>query len=170
MGSLPEADRISSLPNCLLESIVSLLPIREAGRTCILSKRWRYVWASAPSLNITDDSGNITFPKISTGLLSLSKPFFSTTMHSSLFSCSSLVSLELSCCLLSPSCGYKGLPSLKILTLMNGSGWLEKLLFECDGLSHLKIHVSSLSFLYVQGKFNATNLSKSSNLKVFVVA
>ncbi|XP_011626016.2 uncharacterized protein LOC18441286 [Amborella trichopoda] len=55
-------------------------------------------------------------------------------------------------------------------SLVSGSGRLEKLvLFNCDGLSHLKIHASSLSFLFVQAKFSAINLSKSSNLKAFVV-
>ncbi|XP_020527390.1 uncharacterized protein LOC110007868 [Amborella trichopoda] len=105
-------------------------------------------------------------------------------MHTSLFSCSSLMALDLSFYSLNPSCDYKGIPSLKNLTLasvrlnvsileslVSGSGRLKKLqLFDCDGLYHLKIHASSLSFLYVQGKFNAINLSKSSNLKVFVVA
>ncbi|ERN13031.1 hypothetical protein AMTR_s00040p00106760 [Amborella trichopoda] len=94
------------------------------------------------------------------------------------------MALDLSFYSLNPSCDYKGIPSLKNLTLasvrlnvsileslVSGSGRLKKLqLFDCDGLYHLKIHASSLSFLYVQGKFNAINLSKSSNLKVFVVA
>ncbi|XP_020527248.1 F-box/FBD/LRR-repeat protein At1g13570-like [Amborella trichopoda] len=236
MGSLPEADRISSLPDCILESIVSLLPIREAGRTCIFSKRWRYVWASAPSLNMTDDTGKIKFSKdlnwsfigeqalslhngpildfqlytragqcdldqwipllTRKGLQKLKLNFhrelkkgvngiilMSYRMHTSLFSCSSLVSLDLTFCSLNPSCDYKGLPSLKNLTLavvrlndsileslVSGSGRLEKLrLLGCDGLSHLKIHASNLLFLDVECKFNAINLSKSSNLKQIIL-
>ncbi|KAL4182596.1 hypothetical protein AMTRI_Chr11g150930 [Amborella trichopoda] len=35
--------------------ILSHLPIREAGRTSILSKRWRDVWASTPSFNAVED-------------------------------------------------------------------------------------------------------------------
>ncbi|XP_071739410.1 F-box/FBD/LRR-repeat protein At1g13570-like [Rutidosis leptorrhynchoides] len=44
------SDRISSLPENIIETILSLMPIRDALRTSILSKRWRYCWMTMPKL------------------------------------------------------------------------------------------------------------------------
>ncbi|KAJ4772828.1 FBD-associated F-box protein [Rhynchospora pubera] len=43
-------DRLSSLSDDLIVSILSHLPIKEVAQTCILSKRWRNLWAIVPSL------------------------------------------------------------------------------------------------------------------------
>ncbi|XP_077249533.1 F-box/FBD/LRR-repeat protein At1g13570-like [Tasmannia lanceolata] len=47
-------DRMSDLPKPILTSILSLLPIEQAVRTSILSKKWRYLWNSIPNLELTD--------------------------------------------------------------------------------------------------------------------
>ncbi|KAG5631904.1 hypothetical protein H5410_003621 [Solanum commersonii] len=42
-------DRMSELPESLVLQILSLLPTEEAFTTCILSKRWQYLWTSLNS-------------------------------------------------------------------------------------------------------------------------
>ncbi|KAJ0809806.1 putative F-box domain, FBD domain, leucine-rich repeat domain superfamily [Helianthus annuus] len=44
--SLIEEDRISNLPEHLIDSILERLPIQDVIRTSILSKKWRYKWRS----------------------------------------------------------------------------------------------------------------------------
>jgi len=39
-----EEDRISDLPDSLLHHILSFLPIKDAGITSLLSKRWKPLW------------------------------------------------------------------------------------------------------------------------------
>ncbi|RLM75122.1 hypothetical protein C2845_PM15G26710 [Panicum miliaceum] len=46
-------DFLSLLPDCILGTIVSLLPPKAGARTAVLSRRWRYIWQSVPlDLNI----------------------------------------------------------------------------------------------------------------------
>ncbi|KAM0060420.1 putative F-box domain, leucine-rich repeat domain superfamily, F-box-like domain superfamily [Helianthus debilis subsp. tardiflorus] len=46
-------DRISTLPQPILEPILSLLSTEEAARTSILSREWRYRWTTIPKLKFT---------------------------------------------------------------------------------------------------------------------
>ncbi|KAI7724939.1 hypothetical protein M8C21_005492 [Ambrosia artemisiifolia] len=43
-------DRISTLPQPIIETILCLLPTEEAARTSILSREWRYKWTTIPKL------------------------------------------------------------------------------------------------------------------------
>jgi hypothetical protein len=48
-------DRLSTLPDDLLHQILVLLPLIQAVRTCVLSRRWRRFWTQAQILNIVDN-------------------------------------------------------------------------------------------------------------------
>ncbi|XP_059648657.1 F-box/FBD/LRR-repeat protein At1g13570-like isoform X2 [Cornus florida] len=50
----PPIDRISNLPSNLIETILMLLPLRDAVRTSVLSKKWRYNWVKLPQLVFDD--------------------------------------------------------------------------------------------------------------------
>ncbi|XP_045823517.1 F-box/FBD/LRR-repeat protein At1g13570-like isoform X2 [Trifolium pratense] len=45
-----ESDRISCLPDHIIDQILSHLPIKEAGRTSVLSHIWRNKWSTQPDL------------------------------------------------------------------------------------------------------------------------
>ncbi|XP_074284190.1 putative F-box protein At1g58310 [Silene latifolia] len=47
-GQLNTVDRFSDLPDFLVHHIISFLDMREAYRTCILSKRWAHISATNP--------------------------------------------------------------------------------------------------------------------------
>ena len=51
-----EEDRISTLPDSILLTILSSFPTKDAIKTGVLSKRWAYLWTSVPSLSFTDTS------------------------------------------------------------------------------------------------------------------
>lgn len=44
------SDIISSLPSYIVENILKYLPLRDAVRTSVLSRRWRYKWVTLPQL------------------------------------------------------------------------------------------------------------------------
>uniref|UniRef100_A0A0E0KQZ1 F-box domain-containing protein n=1 Tax=Oryza punctata TaxID=4537 RepID=A0A0E0KQZ1_ORYPU len=45
-------DRLGALPDDLLHAIMSFMAAREVVRTCVLSRRWKDLWRSAPFLNL----------------------------------------------------------------------------------------------------------------------
>lgn len=51
-GGDPDADRLSALPDALLHHIMSFLKAWEVVRTCVLSRRWRHLWASVPCVDL----------------------------------------------------------------------------------------------------------------------
>ncbi|XP_050290566.1 F-box protein At5g03100-like [Quercus robur] len=51
-----EEDRISTLPDSILLSILCFLPTKDSIKTGVLSKRWSYLWTSVPSLSFEDGS------------------------------------------------------------------------------------------------------------------
>uniref|UniRef100_A0A0E0BGI5 F-box domain-containing protein n=1 Tax=Oryza glumipatula TaxID=40148 RepID=A0A0E0BGI5_9ORYZ len=51
------ADRISDLPEDVLHHVLSLLPSRDAVRTCVLAQRWRDLWRSVPAVRVAGARG-----------------------------------------------------------------------------------------------------------------
>lgn len=47
-------DRISLLADEVLCHILSFLPTEQAAATCVLSKRWKFLWTSVPALDYND--------------------------------------------------------------------------------------------------------------------
>ncbi|GMI85278.1 hypothetical protein like AT3G59190 [Hibiscus trionum] len=58
--SVGNLDRINSLPDPILCHILSFLPIKDAVRTSVVSPRWRYLFASMPTLDFQDCLSNIS--------------------------------------------------------------------------------------------------------------
>ncbi|XP_061370313.1 putative FBD-associated F-box protein At5g22720 [Gastrolobium bilobum] len=49
-------DRLGEMPDCVIHHILSFMETKDAIRTCVLSKRWRYLWTSIPCLNFSSKS------------------------------------------------------------------------------------------------------------------
>ncbi|KAI3850814.1 hypothetical protein MKX03_028527 [Papaver bracteatum] len=61
-------DRISELPDALIHHIFSFLDMKYVVQTSVLSRRWRYLWSSLPTIEVVDipfikagDSYEVTF-------------------------------------------------------------------------------------------------------------
>ncbi|KAL4586527.1 hypothetical protein LXL04_011163 [Taraxacum kok-saghyz] len=54
-GKHKSLDRISALPQDTIEKILTLMPLKDALRTSILSKKWRYSWTTIPKLVFDDN-------------------------------------------------------------------------------------------------------------------
>jgi len=48
----PSPDRLSALPDALLHHVMSSLKAWEVVRTCVLARRWRHLWATAPCVDL----------------------------------------------------------------------------------------------------------------------
>ncbi|XP_024026754.1 putative F-box/LRR-repeat protein At3g18150 [Morus notabilis] len=52
---IDDIDRVSGLPDFLLHRILSFLPRKDANQTCVLSKRWNYIWDTSPVFDFDQD-------------------------------------------------------------------------------------------------------------------
>jgi hypothetical protein len=68
-------DRLSALLDALLHRVLSSLKAWEVVRTCVLARRWRHLWASAPCVDLRvrpsrdDDDAPQEFPRFVRRLL-----------------------------------------------------------------------------------------------------
>ncbi|XVF10965.1 hypothetical protein REPUB_Repub07fG0228300 [Reevesia pubescens] len=53
-----DKDRLSDLPDTIIIHILSLMETKFSVRTCVLSKRWKFLWASLPDLNLSASRRN----------------------------------------------------------------------------------------------------------------
>ncbi|KAG2398800.1 F-box/LRR-repeat protein [Vigna angularis] len=56
-GERREKDRLSDLPDEVLQHIMEFLPTRQAIQTCVLSKRWKNVWKGMTTLHFRWSNG-----------------------------------------------------------------------------------------------------------------
>ncbi|KAF8407763.1 hypothetical protein HHK36_006899 [Tetracentron sinense] len=54
----PLPDIISNLPEHVMVMILVHLPIKDAVRTCVLSRKWRYIWPTIPELVFDENNSN----------------------------------------------------------------------------------------------------------------
>ncbi|XP_071712330.1 putative F-box/LRR-repeat protein At5g02930 [Rutidosis leptorrhynchoides] len=59
MDNLQRRSQSDDVPVDLIQRIQSLLPVKEAARTCVLSKTWSHAWSTIPHLRFPKPS---TFP------------------------------------------------------------------------------------------------------------
>ncbi|KAM3277390.1 hypothetical protein ACQJBY_045334 [Aegilops geniculata] len=54
-------DRLSTLPDELIQLVLSFLPSRQAVQTCVLATRWRTLWKSVPAIRLDANVGTYQF-------------------------------------------------------------------------------------------------------------
>ncbi|CAN6180452.1 unnamed protein product [Urochloa humidicola] len=54
LDAVGAVDRLSALPDGLIHTVLSFLPAPEVVRTCVLSRRWRTIWRSAPCIRLDE--------------------------------------------------------------------------------------------------------------------
>ncbi|KAF5942780.1 hypothetical protein HYC85_020422 [Camellia sinensis] len=59
MDNVLGQDLISDLPQSIIETILTKLPIRDAVRTFSLSSKWRYIWANLTQLVFDDNCATL---------------------------------------------------------------------------------------------------------------
>ncbi|XP_028093345.1 F-box/FBD/LRR-repeat protein At1g13570-like [Camellia sinensis] len=67
----PTSDIISNLPESVKETILACLPIQDAVRTSVLSRKWRYTWTKLPQLVFDDTFCSDLFSKTKDKLMTI---------------------------------------------------------------------------------------------------
>ncbi|OIT28366.1 putative f-boxlrr-repeat protein [Nicotiana attenuata] len=155
-------DRIGQLPDSLLIQILSLLPFT----TCVLAKRWQYLWTSVDHFIFRCEKESqaenfISFVDYALPHSSYCCEEDSIYLPQSICICSSLITLDLSCCFFDENfvIEWKSLKSLKLKytvldddaivnNILSGSPALETLeFFNFEGFRRLEINSLNLQRL-----------------------
>ncbi|KAM3253027.1 hypothetical protein P3L10_007097 [Capsicum annuum] len=131
----------SELPDDVLSSILSRMTIKDAVKTSILSTRWRYLFASMPTLQFGLDMFGFNYSDIN-----LHRNTFFEFSHELLAQASSLKSLFLSVCVVQPSVTLRlnSLKNLFLTSVLLKIGQLEGILSSCLNLNQLVIKYCKL--------------------------
>ncbi|XP_062089017.1 F-box/LRR-repeat protein At3g26922-like [Humulus lupulus] len=136
-------DRISKLPDAVIVHILSFLPTVDVVRTCILSKRWKFMWYSVPVLFFSDATTDFQSPQ---GLEKFYKYVDDCLEHRKRVNARDLTILELEGLDLDATYSI-GLPALKTLSMKNFYFQHEKgdavfkLLLDCPSLENLVLNL-----------------------------
>ncbi|EOA15113.1 hypothetical protein CARUB_v10028486mg, partial [Capsella rubella] len=159
-------DKISSLSNDLLIRILSLVSTREAVATMILSKRWRDIWTLVPKLEYNDydeyksiSCYGIDIEKVVANAadrylckldLELHWTWRATSLPKSLYTCKTLVEVNLLDIILVDVPSSIFLPSLKILRLFfvkfKDEDSFKRLVSSCSVLAKLTVFLGITDF------------------------
>ncbi|KAF7125026.1 hypothetical protein RHSIM_Rhsim12G0067400 [Rhododendron simsii] len=146
-------DIISYLPDSILEKILVLMPVRDAVRTSVLSKKWRDNWRTIPELVFDDNSLVDPYPilfrqSFPPDQLSMKNRFFASIYHVLLLHHGAILKFILSISKLE-SCSEidtlitvlssHGIRELTLKIWKGDSHKLPQSLFSCQQLTHLNL-------------------------------
>lgn len=77
-------DIIGKLPECITSQILSLLPTKDALRTCVLSKDWEHKWTGIYNIDINDDTRFVLKKTRKTSFINFVDRIFFLSRNSSL--------------------------------------------------------------------------------------
>nr|XP_018625885.1 F-box/LRR-repeat protein At5g02910-like [Nicotiana tomentosiformis] len=148
-------DWISQLPDSLIVQILSLMPVKDAFRTTILSKRWQYLWTSIDNLifgsrniNCSDSLAVNKFISFMDNNkvedIDLDIWYYdqeSYILPQVLCSSSSVLKLSCTCCRISEDCtlNWTSLKSLTLTHLFLRDEHIEQIISSCPQLEALEL-------------------------------
>ncbi|XP_075518322.1 F-box/FBD/LRR-repeat protein At3g14710-like [Primulina tabacum] len=145
---------ITKLPECIISRILSLLPTKDALRTCVLSKDWEYKWTSIYNIHISDGERFLLKQTRKTSFVNFVDRVFFLSRHSTLkrfYLCcrhkydSHRIILWISAALM------RNVEDMHIV--YNDGVVLPRCLFDCKSLTSLKLQLPCIFRVSAQNLF-----------------